>query len=77
MIKFDRINEENVGAFIYLYEAATVFAGYMLNINPLDQPGVEAGKIATYALMHKEGFDAEREKIYEYIANKNRKGMMV
>ena len=77
MIKFEEINEENIGAFIYLYEAATVFAGYMLNINPLDQPGVEAGKIATYALMHKEGFDKERERIYEYIAAKNRKGMVL
>ncbi|MCD8480812.1 MAG: hypothetical protein LRZ88_11775, partial [Candidatus Cloacimonetes bacterium] len=32
-----------------LYEIQTVFTGKLLNIDPLDQPGVEAGKIATYA----------------------------
>ena len=74
MIKMKEISEENIGAFIYLYEAATAFAGYMLNINPLDQPGVEAGKIATYALMNKEGFDTEREKIKKYIENKDNQG---
>jgi glucose-6-phosphate isomerase len=43
-----------------------VFTGKLLNINPLDQPGVEAGKIATYALMGKAGFDQERDEIKEY-----------
>ena len=77
MIKLNEITEENIGAFIYLYEAATVFAGYMLNINPLDQPGVEAGKIATYALMDKEGFENERTKINNYIENKNKQGKII
>jgi len=77
MIKFSEINEENIGAFIYLYEAATVYAGYMLNINPLDQPGVEAGKIATYALMDKEGFEVEKSKIKKYIENKERQGKII
>ena len=76
-IKFEGICEENIGAFIYLYEAATVYAGYILNINPLDQPGVEAGKIATYALMHKEGFEEERKKIYEYMSNKDKQGKVI
>jgi glucose-6-phosphate isomerase len=73
-IKFSEINEENIGAFIYLYEAATVYAGYILNINPLDQPGVEAGKIATYALMDKAGFEKEKEKIMSYVSDKTKLG---
>jgi glucose-6-phosphate isomerase len=77
MIKFKEINESNIGAFIYLYEAATVYAGYMLNINPLDQPGVEAGKISTYALMNKDGFDKERTQINNYINNKNKQGYLL
>ena len=77
MIKFDEINEENIGAFIYLYEAATVYAGYMLNINPLDQPGVEAGKIATYALMDKKGFEKEKETLINYINKKNESGSIL
>ena len=75
MIKFEEINAENIGAFIYLYEAATVFAGYLLNINPLDQPGVEAGKIATYALMDKQGFENQKIKIQNNIAMRKEKGI--
>jgi len=73
-IKFADITPENIGAFIYLYEAATVFAGYMLNIDPLDQPGVEAGKIATYALMDKKGFEAKKLEIINYTLDKQKKG---
>jgi len=77
MIKFKNLNEESIGAFIYLYEAATVYAGYMLNINPLDQPGVEAGKIATYALMNKKGFEQTAIKINNYIENKEKQGKIL
>ncbi|HQB97891.1 MAG TPA: glucose-6-phosphate isomerase, partial [Candidatus Cloacimonadota bacterium] len=44
----------------------TVFTGKLLNINPLDQPGVETGKIATFALMGKKGYDKEREEISRF-----------
>jgi glucose-6-phosphate isomerase len=77
MIKFSEITAENIGAFIYLYEAATVYAGYILNINPLDQPGVEAGKIATYALMDKVGFESEKEKIENYYKDKTKQGKIL
>lgn len=76
-IKFKEINEQTVGAFIYLYEAATVYAGYMLNINPLDQPGVEAGKIATYALMYKKGFEEQTKKLNNYVNDKIKQGKMI
>ena len=38
----------------------TAFAGELLNIDAFDQPGVEAGKRATYALMGKAGYDQAR-----------------
>jgi len=76
-IKLSEIDEENIGAFIYLYEAATVFAGYMLNIDPLDQPGVEAGKVATYALMDKVGFEAKKIEILNYALAKQKKGTIL
>lgn len=63
---FPEISEETLGEAIMMYEVQTVFTGKLLNINPLDQPGVEAGKIATYALMGKAGFDKERAEIEEY-----------
>lgn len=63
---FPQIDEYHLGEFIMMYEIQTVFAGKLLHINPLDQPGVEAGKIATYALMGKAGFDKERAEIDSY-----------
>ena len=65
-IVFPQIDEFHLGEFIMLYEIQTVFTGKLLHINPLDQPGVEAGKIATYALMGKAGFDKERAEIELY-----------
>ena len=40
-----------------LFEVATVLAGALYGVDPLDQPGVEQGKIYTYGLMGREGFD--------------------
>ena len=66
---FPRIDEFHVGEFIMMYEIQTVFTGKLLHIDPLDQPGVEAGKIATYALMGKAGFDKERAGIEEFLGD--------
>jgi glucose-6-phosphate isomerase len=63
---FPKIDAYNLGAAIMMYEIQTVFTGKLLNINPLDQPGVETGKIATFALMGKKGYDKEREEISQY-----------
>ena len=42
-----------MGQFIYLYEVTTSFAGALFEIKPYDQPAVELGKEATFALMGK------------------------
>ncbi len=63
---FDEISAENLGQMIMMYEIQTVFTGKLLMINPLDQPGVEAGKIATYALMGKANYEDEYRRIMEY-----------
>ena len=61
-IKFPQINAESVGAFIYLYEYTTSLMGELLNINAYDQPAVELGKKATFALMGRDGYaDLARE----------------
>ena len=62
-VMFDKINAYNVGQFIYLFEATTSFAGALFNINTYDQPAVELGKEATFALMGKEGFEELAAKI--------------
>ncbi|NNF38634.1 MAG: glucose-6-phosphate isomerase [Gemmatimonadetes bacterium] len=47
-----------IGALIMLFELATVQAGAMYGVDPLDQPGVELGKQLTYGLMGRAGYDA-------------------
>ena len=56
-VAFDEVNEYTVGQFIYLYEVTTSFAGALFGINPYNQPAVELGKEATFALMGKEGYE--------------------
>lgn len=64
-----RVDAENVGELLYLFEVQTLFAGYLFNVNPLDQPGVEEGKEFTYALMGRAGFEAKGQ---EYSALQSR-----
>jgi len=59
----DEIAPDTVGGLMYLLEAATVVAGGLYGVNPLDQPGVEAGKIAAYALMGRVGFEDVKSEI--------------
>jgi len=52
-----------VGEFFYMLELQTVMAGALYNVNPFGQPGVEAGKNATYALMGREGYEDLRAEL--------------
>ncbi|MGI9078753.1 MAG: glucose-6-phosphate isomerase [Gemmatimonadaceae bacterium] len=61
-ITLDSIDAHHVGGLIMLFEMATIYAGGLYGINPLDQPGVELGKRYTYALMGRpDAADARRE----------------
>ncbi len=67
-VLFDAINPHTVGQFIYLYEVTTSIAGALFNINTYDQPAVELGKHATFALMGREGFQDLANQIKSYRA---------
>ena len=56
-ITFPEVNPYTIGQFMYAFEVATVFSGGLYNINSLDQPGVEGGKIAAFALMGRPGYE--------------------
>lgn len=56
----------HVGQLLLLLEWETAYMGELLNINAFDQPGVEEGKIGTYALMGRKGYEARRQEIEEY-----------
>jgi len=65
-VLFDEINESTIGQFLYLYEVSTSIAGAMFNINPYDQPAVELGKKATFALMGREGYEELAREMEPY-----------
>lgn len=53
-----RVDERTLGQLFMLFEIATVYAGALYGVDPLDQPGVELGKQLTYGLMGREGHEA-------------------
>ncbi len=69
-ITFPRIKELYVGQFIFMYELQTTVMGKLLNINPYDQPGVEAGKNATYAFFNRKGYENLKKELEENLKNK-------
>ena len=61
-ITLDRVDAWHVGGLIMLLEVATVYAGALYRVNPLDQPGVELGKRFTYAMLGRaDAEEARRE----------------
>ena len=62
-VRMPEVNAFTVGQLLFLFEMATAFAGELLNINAFDQPGVEEGKKATYALLGKQGYDEKRAEL--------------
>lgn len=51
------------GALVYFFEKACAVSGYLLGVNPFDQPGVEAYKKNMFALLGKPGFEAEKAEL--------------
>jgi glucose-6-phosphate isomerase len=64
-ITIPSINEYYLGQLIYFFEKACAVSGYLLGINPFDQPGVEEYKRNMFALLDKPGFDEETKKLKE------------
>ena len=62
-LSIECINEYNLGALFYFFEKACGISGYMLGVNPFDQPGVEAYKKNMFALLGKPGYEAQAEAL--------------
>jgi glucose-6-phosphate isomerase len=62
-IRVPTVDAAIIGELFYLYELQTVMGGALLNVNPFGQPGVEAGKNATYALMGRKGYETLRDDL--------------
>jgi glucose-6-phosphate isomerase len=59
------LNEYYTGQLIYFFEIACAISGYILDVNPFDQPGVEAYKKNMFALLNKHGYEEAGKKLRE------------
>ena len=62
-ITLPALREDYLGQLIYFFEVACGISGYILDVNPFNQPGVEAYKRNMFALLAKPGYEKETEAI--------------
>lgn len=60
VISLPKLDEYTFGYLVYFFEKACAMSGYLLGVNPFDQPGVEAYKVNMFALLGKPGFEEKK-----------------
>lgn len=63
ILNIPKLDEYNFGYLVYFFEKACAIGGYILGVNPFDQPGVEAYKKNMFALLGKPGYEKEKEEL--------------
>ena len=63
LIEVDSLSAHDVGELIYFFWRACAVSGYLLSVNPFDQPGVESYKKNMFALLGKPGYEELRETL--------------
>lgn len=63
IIEADRLDAESIGYLIYFFEKSCAVSGYILGVNPFNQPGVESYKKNMFALLGKPGYESEKETL--------------
>ncbi len=63
VLKIEALDEYNLGQLFYFFEKACGISGYILGVNPFDQPGVEGYKKNMFALLGKPGYENEKEAL--------------
>ena len=63
VLEVDALDEYNLGYLIYFFEKACAISGYLLGVNPFDQPGVESYKKNMFALLGKPGYEEQKEAL--------------
>lgn len=69
-VSLSRLDEENLGELIYFFEKACAVSGYLLGVNPFDQPGVEAYKKNMFALLGKPGYEEMKRSLEAKLKNR-------
>ena len=62
-IVFPKVDAHSVGQFLYMMELSVALMGEFYDVDAFDQPGVEAGKLAAYALMGRVGYEERKAEI--------------
>ncbi|MEG0019578.1 MAG: glucose-6-phosphate isomerase [Oscillospiraceae bacterium] len=65
----DGMDEDNLGYMIYFFEKACAISGYMLGVNPFNQPGVEDYKVNMFALLGKQGYEKQRDELLKKLSD--------
>ena len=63
LLEVEDMSETELGYLIYFFEKACAVSGYMLGVNPFNQPGVESYKKNMFALLGKPGYEAQKEAL--------------
>lgn len=63
VLELSEVNEEELGYLIYFFEKACALSGYLLAVNPFNQPGVESYKKNMFALLGKPGYEDQKEAL--------------
>ena len=69
IINVPELNSNYLGQLIYMFEEACGISGYLLGVNPFDQPGVEAYKKNMFALLNKPGSESAKKLLDEKMAS--------
>ena len=69
LIRYDVKDARTLGELIYFFELSCAASGYLLEVNPFDQPGVEAYKKNMFALLGKPGYEEQRASLEEQLKN--------
>ena len=63
VLNVEEMTETELGYLIYFFEKACAISGYLLGVNPFDQPGVESYKKNMFALLGKPGYEAQKAEL--------------
>ena len=63
IVNIPQLDEYTFGYLVYFFEKACAMSGYLLGVNPFDQPGVEAYKTNMFALLGKPGFEEKKAEL--------------
>lgn len=62
-VMLPEVNAESVGELLMFFQLQTAYCGALLNIDTFNQPGVEEGKNATYALFDRKGYESKKAEL--------------